>query len=89
MHITQLQQALIEADGILQTQEEALQATQQELAYAHDASVVSEKEKVALRKERDRWKTKYLKLTKYRWAVYTLLIVVVLSIIAKIKGFLF
>lgn len=88
-HITQLQQALIETDGILQTQEEALQVAQQELAYAHDASKLSEEEKVALRKERDRWKTKYLKLTKYRWAVYSLLVVVALSVIAKIKGFLF
>lgn len=88
-YISMLKHALFEADATLQTQEKALQATEQELAYALDASALSEKEKVALRKERDKWKTKYLKLTKYRWAVYTVLVVAVLSIVAKIKGVLF
>lgn len=83
------------ADRALQTQQLQIREANQEIFRLTKATALSQKQYNDLldisrqwEREADRYERKYLKLTKYRWAIYSLLGVSSLIVLAKIKGIL-
>ena len=93
--IDSLSESLDQADRALAAQQNQIAAANQEIITLQKATALSEKQYLELfnvsrqwEKEADRYERKYLKLTKYRWAVFSVLGASGLIIIAKIKGIL-
>lgn len=90
-----LRVGLARADEVLIKQRDALRVAQVEVEHARRASDLSEVEKERLREvgarwqeEANRYERKYLRLTKYRWVVFTAFGVLVFLVVVKIKGVL-
>ena len=93
--IDSLSESLEQADRALAAQQNQIAGANQEITRLQKATALSEKQYQELfmvsrqwEKEADRYERKYLKLTKYRWAVFSVLGASGLIIIAKIKGIL-